>query len=55
MEAAQAFFDGKYDTVIDEDDEMEDLNATRSSKRASGLEVSYPARSCGSLMNFPLP
>lgn len=41
MEAAQAFFDGRYETAVDEDDEMEDLSMTRSAKRASGLEVSY--------------
>jgi len=39
MEAAQTLFDGEYDSVVDDDDEMEDVSAVRPSRRASGLEV----------------
>lgn len=39
MEAAQEFFDGKYDDVKDSDDAMEDPQASSSTKRPSRLEV----------------
>lgn len=41
MEAAQAFFDGKYDEVKDDDETMEDTPTAKSAKRLglSRLEV----------------
>jgi hypothetical protein len=54
MEAAQAFFDGRYGAVVDDDDEMEDLSMARSTRRASGLEVLWSINtvSCRSPTNL---